>query len=275
MSRKIELEQVFINGKRTQPEVPLRAVFYGEGVFETFRFKSGMPVFFEKHYSRMEHGAGVLGIPHIGIGDLADLIKQAVSETRLSDAYVKVCLLSEGSSAYYDYPTKGDILVIVREYAPREEPVKISNSSFKRSSESPVYRIKSLNYLENVIARREANQKGFDESLFVNENEEIAECTSSNIFWIGNDTLYTPSIDCGILPGITREILINSVSELGITVEEGRFSPEDIAGCEFAFLTNSLSGSFIISQLGGLNLPVKNHLYESVKELLHEKLEWY
>jgi 4-amino-4-deoxychorismate lyase len=268
------LEQVFINGKSTQPIVPLRALFYGEGVFETFRYKTAMPVFFEKHYARMERGARLLGIPLAGIGDLIKLIEQALSDTYLSDAYVKVCLLSDGGYNYYDSPKRGEIAIIIRDYVPREESIKVAIGNFKRSSESPVNRIKSLNYLENVIARRGANRAGFDESLFLNERGELLECTSSNIFWIKEDTLYTPSLECGILPGVTREILINSVSDLGVTVAEGGFTTEDIAGAEFAFLTNSLSGSLIISKFEGLNLRVKDELYESIKKRLHSKLGW-
>ena len=268
------MEQVFINGKSTQPGVPLRALFYGEGVFETFRCKAGMPVFFEKHYSRMERGAGLLGIPLAGIGNLINLIEQALSDTHLPDAYVKVCLLSDGGSNYYDSPKRGAVAIIIRDYIPREEPVKVSISNFNRNSGSPVTRIKSLNYLENVIARREANRTGFDESLFLNERGELSECTSSNIFWVKKYTLYTPSFECGILPGVTREILIKSVSALGLTIEEGRYYPEDLEGSGFAFLTNSLSGSLIISRLGGLNLPVHDDLYESIKKQLHSKLGW-
>lgn len=268
------MEQVFINGERALPGVPLRALFYGEGLFETFRYKSRLPVFFRKHYERMERGAALLGIPLIGMAALTGLIDKALSDSRLPDAYVKVCLLSGGGSSYYDYPASGDIVIIVRDYRAREEPVKANICSFKRHSESPIRRIKSLNYLENVIARREANRTGYNESAILNEKGEITECTSSNIFWARKDTLYTPSLDCGLLAGITREILINFASEVGLAVEEGGYYPEDLAGSRFAFLTNSLSGSLLISELGGLSLPLKDELYESIKKLLRVKLGW-
>jgi 4-amino-4-deoxychorismate lyase len=268
------LEHIVINGNKAPPGFPKRTIFYGEGVFETFRFRSVLPLFFEKHYARMKRGAGILGIPLAGMEDFARLIKESLSEARMDDAYVKVCLLSDGGAGYYDRPNRGDILVIVRDYVPRTEPVRMSRCSFGRSSESPVHRIKSLNYLENVIARRGANLMGFDESLFLNEKGEISECTSSNIFWVRDGTLYTPSLDCGILPGITREILINSVSSLGLTVEEGGFSPEDLTCSECTFLTNSISGSVPISQLGELKLHINNDLYNSIETLLYAKLGW-
>ncbi len=222
----------------------------------------------------MERGAALLGIPLMGIAALTGLIDKALSDSRLPDAYVKVCLLSGGGFNYYDYPASGDIIIIVRDYRPRGEPVRADICSFKRHSGSPIRRIKSLNYLENVVARREANRTGYNESAILNEKGEITECTSSNIFWVGKDTLCTPSLDCGLLAGVTREILINSAPELGLTVEEGGYYPEDLAGSRFAFLTNSLSGSLLISELGGLSLPLGDELYESIKKLLYAKLGW-
>jgi 4-amino-4-deoxychorismate lyase len=191
-----------------------------------------------------------------------------------SDAYVKICLLSNGGLNYYDNPERGDIAVVVRDYASRKEPVRVCVSEFQRSSGSPVRSIKSLNFLENIIARREASREGYDEAIFLNEKGEIAEGTANNVFWVKKNTLYTPSFECGLLPGIVRELLINSASELGLCVEEGRYGPGCMTASSLAFLTNSLSGIVLISELGETALTFDNELYGAIKNLVFSRLGW-
>jgi 4-amino-4-deoxychorismate lyase len=268
------LEQVFINGNSIPTEIPLRALFFGEGLFETFRYNNRMPLFFNMHYERMEAGARMLQIPLMDKDSVIELVKKAVIDSGLPDAYVKICVLSGGSLNYYDIPEKGDIAIIIRDYAVRKEPVRASVNSFKRSSESPIRRVKSLNYLENVMARREAGLSGYDESIFLNERGEITESTSGNIFWFNNDVLFTPSLGTGILPGITRAVLIKFMHELGLRVEEGGYRPEHLVGSSFAFLTNSLVGSVLLMQLGEIVFPLNDKLYEGVRKLLTAKLGW-
>ncbi len=265
---------MFINGDRAPTEIPLRALFFGEGFFETFRYNNRMPLFFDMHYERMKAGARLLQIPLIDKESMIELVKKAVIDSGLSDAYVKICVLSDGSLNYYDIPAKGDIAILIRDYAVRKEPVKASVYPYKRSSESPIQSIKSLNYLENVVARREADRSGYNESVFLNERGEITEATSGNIFWAKNNILYTPSIGSGILPGIVRALLIQFIHELGLRTEEGGYQPEHMVGSSFAFLTNSLAGSVLLSQLGEAPLPLNNELYEGIKKLLQTKLGW-
>jgi len=268
------LEQVFINGERADSRIPLRALFFGEGLFETFRYKSRMPIFFDRHYDRMERGARLLRIPFVERDDLAGILKSAVANSGISDAYVKICLLSGGALNYYDDASRGDVAIVVRDYESRTGPARVCINEFRRISDSPIYGVKSLNYLENIIARREARLNGYDEAVFLNERGEIAEGTASNIFWVRKDTLYTPSVECGILPGIIREILIDSVNALCIGVEEGGYYPESLTGSRFAFLTNSLSGSMLISQLGNAEFPLDDGLYETIKKLVIAGLGW-
>jgi len=265
---------VFLNGKRVVPEIPLRALFFGDGLFETFRYRFRVPVLIDKHYSRMERGAEMLGIPLIQREKFTAMVEKAVTSSEIRDAYVKVCLLSRGRLDYYDSATEGDIAIIVKAYESRKEVIKVCISEFRRYSDSPVRSLKSLNYLENIIARRAAQKGGYDEAVFLNERREIAEGTASNIFWVDGDTLYTPSIDCGILPGTTRELLLNSANQVGLRVEEGRYSPECVNGSRFAFLTSSLTGSTLLSHFNHSIFSPGDELYESIKRLLFTGLGW-
>ncbi len=270
----VELEQVLINGREADSGLPLRALFFGEGLFETFRYKSRMPLFFERHYERMLRGARLLEIPLIGMDSLAEMVQSAVNSSGISDAYIKICLLSGGDLAYYKDAARGDIAIVIRDYEGRGEPIRVSVNEFRSISGSPLHGVKSLNYLENILARRAARLRGYDEALFLNERGEIAEGTSSNIFWVSGDTLYTPAVECGILPGVIRGILIDSAGSIGLRVEEGGYGLESMSGSRFAFLTNSLSGPVPISLLEDMEFPLDDGLYETIKDLLFERLGW-
>jgi 4-amino-4-deoxychorismate lyase len=263
-----------MNGERLRDVLPLRTLFYGEGVFETFRFTSEMPVFFDRHVERMRKGAELLRIPFPEANSISDAVLSAVSEVGFSDLYVKVCLVSGGNSLFYENADHTRVITVLKELNIETNPANAYVCSFRRSSESPLSRIKSLNYLENMIARREAMESGFDEAIFLNERGEIAEGSASNIFWVSDGTLFTPALDCGVLPGIIRGVLIERASHMGLQVEEGKFKMPDLTESEFAFFTNSLTGLREISAINEAHLPVDNRLFTTIKENLFDLLKW-
>jgi len=263
-----------MNGERLQDALPLRTLFYGEGVFETFRFRSGMPVFFDWHIERMRKGAELLRIPLPEASSIPDAVLSAVSESGLSDLYVKVCLVSGGNSLFHENADNTSIIIVLKELSVETKPARSSICSFRRSSESPLLRVKSLNYLENILARREAMDSGFDEAIFLNEHDEIAEGSASNIFWVNHGTLFTPSLDCGVLPGIIRGVLIEQASDMGLRVEEGRFMITDLTQSDFVFFTNSITGLREIAEIDKTHMPVDNRLFATIKENLFDILIW-
>jgi len=267
-------ELILINGQPIPENFPLRSLFYGEGVFETFRWKSTHPVFLNRHIERMKNGAEILRIPFPGEETILDSLDSALTAFQASDAYVKICLLSHGSSMFYENPEGFSFLSIVREYQLPNEPVKARVSDCRRSSTSSILRLKSLNYLESIYARREARELGFDDAIFLNERGEITEGTASNIFWFRDGVLYTPSIECGLLSGITRGLLVEIAEEIGMQVWEGCFNLESLLSSHCCFLTNSLIGVVAISQINDTKLHCDYNCFERIKASLFEKLGW-
>jgi 4-amino-4-deoxychorismate lyase len=265
---------LFLDGEQLKEKIPLRALLYGEGVFETFRWKGLPPVYLDKHIDRMKAGSEFLAIPFPGKRCIRRAVEEAVKVSKIADAHVKVCLLSSGSMRFYDRPSGGHLLVIAREYEQQREDVRVHVVRFGRNSSSPLLRVKSLNYMENVLARREAVEMGFDEGIFLNERGEVAEGSSTNIFWVKKGTLHTPAVECGILPGITREALISIAPELGLKVEEGKFRLEDVISSDAAFLTNSLIGMSAISGIDGEKIPLKTKHFEGLRSALFKELGW-
>ena len=268
-------EHIYIDGNKVINDLPLRSIFYGEGVFETFRYKNKPPVLFSDHLSRMEMGASFLKIPCPTDDYIHNLVEKAVNDSKIDDAYVKICLLSSGNSLFYSNATSSQVLVIIKEYAANTASLRLTVNSVRTISHNPLRAIKSLNYLDNIIARREAQDLGFDESLFLNERGEVVECSASNIFWYKNGTLYTPGEKCGCLPGTTRNFILSPImANQGIEIIPGGFTLDDLLASEFIFVTNSLMGCAQIVEIDGTKFSVDHEIFEMMQNSLYEKLEW-
>ncbi|MDI6642878.1 MAG: aminotransferase class IV [Candidatus Hodarchaeaceae archaeon] len=166
------------------------------------------------------------------------------------------------------------MFVVVREYEQPKEYIQAHVPRFRRLSAQPLLSIKSLNYLQNVIARRETKDRGHDEAIFLNERDEVTEGTATNIFWVKRNILYTPAIECGLLPGITREALISLASELGMEVQEGRYVINDALSSDGAFLTNSLVGVTGITEIDKVGILLDRKLFTKLRNALFQKLGW-
>ena len=268
------IELVHIDGEPVDEGTPLRSLMYGEGLFETFRWKSKLPVFYERHVDRMREGSRILGIPFPKDETIRDRLDKALSDVGFSDAYVKIALLSRGSSVFYQRPAGSSLLVVVRRYEPQRQSIDVKVSSYRRNCNSPILRIKSLNYLENILAKREALSSGYDEAIFLNERNELAEGTVSNIFFIKGKAVCTPAIECGLLEGIIRGAILQIVSEFGLELREGRYRLEELKDNDGVFLTNSLIGAIAVSSIDGIKCPRDCEVFYALEEGLRGKLRW-
>lgn len=268
-------DYLFVNGKRANEVLPNRSLFYGEGLFETFRYKSGLPVLLGQHLERMRLGAELLKIPFQGEESLVPLIQKAIIDSKINDAYVKICLLSEGDSGFYNVSDGTQVHVIIRKYAEPVQSLRLKLNLFRRSSESPLLGVKSTNYLDNILARRDALAQGYDEALFLNEKDQITECSSSNLFWFKDRMLHTPALNCGLLPGTTRGFLLKLITDTQkVQVLEGDFSLKDLNGAEFVFTTNALSGCVPVSQIGNNLYDISHSLFFEIQNMLAKELKW-
>ncbi|WP_419800013.1 aminotransferase class IV [Terasakiella sp.] len=132
---------------------------------------------------------------------------------------------------------------------------KLALVTIRRNEFNPTSRIKSLNYLDNIFALREAVAKGADEALLLNTQGHIAEGTISNIFFIKNNALYTPRINDGCLPGVMRAHVLQTAQKIGLHTHEISMGVGIIQTCNEAFLTNSLVGIRPVHQIDGLQIP--------------------
>jgi branched-chain amino acid aminotransferase/4-amino-4-deoxychorismate lyase len=133
-------------------------------------------------------------------------------------------------------------------------PARLVTSTVRRNDQSPASRLKSLSYLDNVLARAEARAAGADEAVMLNTRGEVACAGAANLFWVSDGRLHTPSLDCGVLAGITRARVLAAAEGLGMAVAEVRAGPDTLAAADAVFLTNSLIGLRPAESLDGRRL---------------------
>ena len=246
-------EVVYLNGSllpRSQAHLSVfdHGFLYGYGLFETMRVYNGKIFLLERHLNRLLSASLVLGLGSgLNAAELGRACMDTLAANRLENARLRLTV-SRGEVDSFPGPSTGDnptILVTANDYSPPPESYdrgfRAGVASFYCYSQSPILRLKSTNYLLNIRAKLEAEVAGLDESLILNEHGFIAEGSISNIFFVTSaSSLVTPPVESGLLPGITRQVVMELADSLGIEVVESEIKLADLRQFKEAFLTNSL-----------------------------------
>ncbi len=241
----------------------LRTLFFGEGVFETILWR-GRTNRLRRHFERLKNSASYFAIPCPDYEEFCYEIEKVTNGKK--NLYVKVCLISKGDQTYYLYPQNSEIIVIVKEFTQDLTPKKLCLASIKRHSKNPVIYHKTMNYLPNILAKREALSKGFDDAVMLNENDELTECSASNILIVKHDKLLTPARECGLLLGTTMQILIEKLG-----VRQQRLKLKDIYEASAVFITNSLMGVTAVSRFMDKEIKIDEDLLKSLNSAIDEE----
>jgi len=237
-----------------------RGVLYGEGLFETVRASAGTLCFIEDHLRRLFDSAGFLGIeiPY-SKEQLAGALDELLLRNSCPDAYVRITVTAGpvelGPGGRPTGPPTVIIAVRSFEGYPAElyrRGMRVFVSSFAIDVRCPLKRHKTLNYLANVLARREARTRGAEEALLLNSVGECAECSASNVFFVRGGAVVTPPVEANILPGITRGKVIDLCRREGIEIVESRETTALIESSDEMFLTNSLLGVMPVGEVIGV-----------------------
>lgn len=236
---------------------------FGNGLFETIRVSAFRPQHLERHLDRLIRGAGVLAFPALSRRSLEQAVLSTVSANRLQEGSVKL-IVTRGTGGSGPDPRKcwaPSIFAMVRPgnpYPPEEFEAGLTAviSSVRRNHLSPMCRIKSLNFMDNILALSEARSRGAGEAILLNGEGFIAEGSISNVFLVRDGLLVTPPLSAGALPGIIRGLILERAPALGIRVHERNLSPENLARASEAFLTNALMGVMPLVKCDGA--PIGN-----------------
>jgi branched-chain amino acid aminotransferase len=245
--------KVYINGRlydKADAKISVydHGLLYGDGVFEGMRSYGGKVFRLQQHLDRLWHSARAifLEIP-LTSTQLADAVNETLQANGLKDGYVRLVVTRGAGTLGLDPNRTSDPQVIIItdkiELYPEEyyknglEIISVSTIRNHPAALNP--RIKSLNYLNNILAKIEGSQAGCVEALMLNHKGEVAECTGDNIFLVRNRQLYTPSVDAGILEGITRQAVIELAAEAGHPVREIPLTRHDVYIADECLLTGS------------------------------------
>lgn len=245
--------QVYINGKYYPKEQAAISVFdhgllYGDGVFEGIRSYGGKVFRLREHLDRLwESAKGIrLEIP-ISKEEMAAAIEQTLAINGIKEGYVRV-VVTRGIGDLGldpDFCDRPQVIIIADHIKLYPEEVYknglriVTASTIRNHPAALSPRIKSLNYLNNILAKIEAKQSGCAEALMLNHKGEVAECTGENIFIVRRGEIYTPPRDAGILEGITRATVIQLARQEGIAVHEVAITRHDLYTADECFLTGT------------------------------------
>ncbi|MEZ6107107.1 MAG: branched-chain-amino-acid transaminase [Pirellulaceae bacterium] len=245
--------QVNLNGKLVPKEEAKISVYdhgllYGDGVFEGLRIYSNRIFRLQEHLDRLWESARAI-LLHIPMSqeEMAKAMYETVKANGLVDGYIRLVVTRGAGSLGLDPNRTSDPQIIIiadkitlypAEYY--ESGLEIVTASTIRNHPAALNpRIKSLNYLNNILAKIEGLRAGCVETLMLNHKGEVAECTGDNIFLVRRGELFTPSIDAGILGGITRDVVIDLARQAGLKVHEISLTRHDVYIAEECFLTGS------------------------------------
>lgn len=231
-----------------------KGVLYGQGLFETLKVKDGMALNLEGHLSRLTASGAELGLPlAYGKDEMAEMVQQTVRRNGLNLGVVRINATPGPQGG------RPSLLIQTRPFPYQESDYsrgfRAWLSQYRRNPYSPLVRHKTINYWENILARSEASQRGFDEAIFLNTQGYFAEGSVSNIFFVRGDTVVTPPVEAGLLGGMARASVLALCPGLGLRVQEKNFHPDEISSCQECFITNSLLG---VMPVTGLHLGSGN-----------------
>ncbi|KAA3596997.1 MAG: hypothetical protein DWQ06_14520 [Calditrichaeota bacterium] len=255
-----------------------QAILYGESIFESMRVTKRTPLFLDLHLQRLEVSAKILGVKiPFTLTEIKNSVLSYLQKTSLSEGFLRMTLTagSEDSNGNLFCFLLNKKLPSIENY---EIGVKVKISDFKKPSlENFPSNIKSGNYLNSTLARREAQEDGFYETILLDTKGRIAECANSNIFFFKKNVLVTPSLTHSpILNGITRKVALNLAKQFKITASERVILPNEIPNFDECFLTNSFVGVLPISEIKNeFSKPVGGMtklLLESYEALIQEEV---
>lgn len=261
---------IYFNGKLASGADAKVSVFdrgfmYGDGVFETMRAYGGVVFKIDEHIKRLRRSLSMIRLT-LSLSDtsLTEAIYDTLTANGVTEAVVRLSVSrGEGpvglSMSLCQQPT---IVIVARPFTPYPEDyykngIKLVTAKIIRTPSSALNpMIKSLNFLNNIMAKAEADDAAACEALMCNVNGNLAECTTSNIFFIKEDTLYTPSVKCGILDGVMRTHVLELAREAKLKVVEGEFFPATLYRADEVFVTNSVMEIMPVAAVDAVTYPV-------------------
>jgi aminodeoxychorismate lyase len=287
--------QIFLNGRFVPEEHAVvsvldRGFLYGDGLFETMRIFNGKPFRWAQHLERLRRGAEFLKIKTpFSSETLRDFAGELIAKNQMPDALLRVTL-SRGIGVRGYSPKGAETPTFVMSLHPapaRSGPVeaggkrgdspprwKLIISSHRLPANEPLAQFKTCNKLPQILARAEADAAGADEALLLNTDGFVVEGASSNLFWIEQNTICTPPLASGVLPGVTRAVVSEICQMLSLKINEANIRAEELKKADGIFVSLSSFGIVEAASLNGEDCqqsPLPARILRAYLDLLEEE----
>jgi 4-amino-4-deoxychorismate lyase len=251
-----------INGEyylENQASIPAndRGLLLGHGIFETIRVTAKKPCLLELHWQRMRHSADYLNIKiPLSFSQIESQIDELIKKNGLASGGLRLTL-SAGVAARGLTAKTPNPCLIIHCFAEQQlkQALTLCLSSFVQDKDNPLLKIKTTNYLSNILARREAEARGFDDAIFVNRQDCVTETTVANLFIIHDDVIKTPPLEDGLLNGVMRQHILKVALIHGLEIEQNSINKETLQYAQAAFVSNSLLRLKSVTNIDGRQLP--------------------
>ena len=284
---------VYIDGEyypKSQAKISVfdHGFLYGDGVFEGIRAYKGVVFKLREHVDRLYNSAKVLmlNIP-LTKEEMINTVLETLRKNKLQDAYIRL-IVTRGVGDLGLDPRKCQkpTVIIIADYIKlyskeaKEKGIKVLIVWVRRNPvDTTPHQVKSLNYLNSVLGKIEANVAGFDEAICLDKNGYVSEGVGENLFIVKDGKLITPPTYAGLLVGITREVTIKLAERLGYMVIERNITPIDLFTADEAFLTGTAAEITPIAEVNGRIIgkgepgPITRHLMAEFEKLLGDPQE--
>tara|TARA_Y100001960_G_C14596405_1_gene788365 strand:- start:54 stop:875 length:822 start_codon:yes stop_codon:yes gene_type:complete len=232
----------FINNKLAKIPFSDGGFLYGDGLFETMRFNNKNIFQINNHIDRLFKGMDIVGLQIQHSKDqIITLLYKVIKKNKLNDGIIRLMITRGNTDLSINSEIKSSIYISIKPfYDIPEKPVKVV---YLDETNYPIIRftpaIKSMNYIGNMLAKRDCEQQDGFEPIFYNKDKIITECAIRNIFYIKDNILYTPSLDLGILSGVMRSMIIEIGKFLDMKIIEGHIKYKDTNLMEEAFISST------------------------------------
>lgn len=246
---------------------------YGMGAFETFRTYDGFPFLIGDHLKRLQFAMSEMGIESdLNTEDVKQMVTQLREANGGADGYFRLNVSAGVRGVGLDPSpyTEPVVMLLQKPLTPPPAERHAQWLKLRRNTPETAIRLKSHHYFNNLAARKEVIDAK-TEGIFLTEAGVISEGLASNVYWVKEGTLYTPDLSTGMLEGITRKMVLSLARAKGISVKEGRFTPEEAEGASEWFLSNSIQEIVPITQFEGRSFPADGPVYSFLKSVYQEK----
>jgi 4-amino-4-deoxychorismate lyase len=258
MHKFISFNRQIISANDAKISAISSASLYGKGVFTTIAIYGGKPFLWEKHWRRLYENSGKLGIKLIDEETCKTEILRLIEANKILNGRMRITFVDESASKIWQFPTENKTSFLIITADLREvSNINLTVSPFTVNSTSPLANIKSCNYLEQILALEDAQNRGFNEAIRLNECGEITSAAMANIFWLKDEKLFTPSLKTGCLAGTTREFILENYK--CFEVENGL---ESLENADDIFLTSS-------------GITIQRATFGNLKTFKDDKVFWF